>query len=117
MGKKKEKLIIGGAVILLGLMAFFGFYKCPFRFITGIPCPGCGMTRAFRELVKGNIRRAFYYHPLWPMALGAAILLVLYFFDIIKPSWKIIEITAVLAATALIICYLVRIITGTLFVS
>jgi hypothetical protein len=27
---------------------------CPFELLTGIPCPGCGMTRAVLCLVSGN---------------------------------------------------------------
>ncbi|ADL41515.1 hypothetical protein COB47_0151 [Caldicellulosiruptor obsidiansis OB47] len=37
---------------------------CLFRSIWGIPCPGCGMTRALLAVLKGNLLAAFYYHPL-----------------------------------------------------
>ena len=36
---------------------------CPFHLITGIPCPGCGMTRAFLALAKGDLITAFHYNP------------------------------------------------------
>lgn len=38
---------------------------CPFRFLFGISCPGCGMSRSLLFLLQGNIQRAFYYHPLF----------------------------------------------------
>ena len=38
---------------------------CLFKFITGLPCPGCGMTRAYLHLFTGDIKGAFYYHPLF----------------------------------------------------
>jgi hypothetical protein len=38
---------------------------CIFRFLTGIPCPACGMTRAYLSLLNLDIKSAFYYHPLF----------------------------------------------------
>ena len=38
---------------------------CAFRNITKIPCPGCGLTRAYLSLLKGDIKQAFIYHPLF----------------------------------------------------
>lgn len=37
---------------------------CAFHSITGLYCPGCGGTRAVRELFRGNIFMSFQYHPL-----------------------------------------------------
>jgi len=39
--------------------------KCPFQFFFGIPCAGCGMTRAVLSCLNGNWKQAFYYHPLF----------------------------------------------------
>ncbi|MHB8111103.1 MAG: DUF2752 domain-containing protein [Syntrophorhabdaceae bacterium] len=36
---------------------------CPFHAVTGILCPGCGMTRAIVSLTGGNISEAFFYNP------------------------------------------------------
>ncbi|OPX98796.1 MAG: hypothetical protein A4E60_02973 [Syntrophorhabdus sp. PtaB.Bin047] len=36
---------------------------CPFELLTGIPCPGCGMTRAVLCLVSGNPSDALLYNP------------------------------------------------------
>jgi hypothetical protein len=42
---------------------------CLFRRLTGIPCPGCGMTRAFAHLAKGEWAAAARDHPLaFPLA-------------------------------------------------
>ncbi|MBQ8577434.1 MAG: DUF2752 domain-containing protein [Clostridia bacterium] len=37
---------------------------CILRLTTGIPCPGCGMTRAALAVFRGEFDRAFSYHPL-----------------------------------------------------
>jgi hypothetical protein len=36
---------------------------CPFKAITGIDCPGCGMTRAIISLIEGNPGNALLYNP------------------------------------------------------
>lgn len=37
---------------------------CPILMLTGIPCMGCGMTRAAFSILKLDFKGAFYYHPL-----------------------------------------------------
>lgn len=37
---------------------------CPFKLITNIPCPGCGMGRASLALLHGHIRESLYYNIL-----------------------------------------------------
>jgi len=44
---------------------------CPFRCITGEPCPFCGLTRALAEAMHGRWRAAIDLNPLWPLALAA----------------------------------------------
>lgn len=40
---------------------------CPIAMMTGVACPGCGMTRAASALIRGNIPLALEYHPLIPL--------------------------------------------------
>ena len=40
---------------------------CPMAGVLGIPCPGCGLTRATLALFHGDIRRALGFHPLAPV--------------------------------------------------
>ncbi len=37
---------------------------CAFHLITGLYCPGCGGTRAVKELIRGDLLMSFQYHPL-----------------------------------------------------
>jgi hypothetical protein len=48
---------------------------CPFALITGTACPGCGMTRAFAWLLRGDLSSAMTYHPLAPL-VAAELLLI-----------------------------------------
>ncbi|RUM89711.1 MAG: hypothetical protein DSZ24_00515 [Thermodesulfatator sp.] len=36
---------------------------CPFKRVTGLPCPGCGMTRAFWALSGFKIKEALLLNP------------------------------------------------------
>jgi len=47
---------------------------CLFRRLFHLPCPGCGMTRAFTALAKGEWSAAVALHPLAP-ALAAELIL------------------------------------------
>ena len=53
------------AVVALYLLLDFVGIGCPIRYVTGIPCAGCGMTRAWFSFLKGDIAGAFHYHPLF----------------------------------------------------
>lgn len=50
-----------------------GIVLCPFRALTGYPCPGCGMTRAFSAIAHGEVWRAVRYNPLSPLLFLALI--------------------------------------------
>lgn len=39
---------------------------CPFRRLTGLPCPGCGLTRSIVALVQGDLDAAFAHHRFGP---------------------------------------------------
>lgn len=48
---------------------------CIVRMLFGIPCPGCGITRAFLLLVQGKIKDATIMHPFW---IAIVVLLVVF---------------------------------------
>src|SRR5689334_8008833 len=39
---------------------------CPFRLLTGQPCPFCGGTRSFAQMWDGDVAGAARYYPLGP---------------------------------------------------
>ncbi len=59
------------AVVLLYVVIESVGITCPIRFVTGISCAGCGMSRAWLSLLRGDIRMAFYYHPLFLLPVVA----------------------------------------------
>ena len=66
-------IVLVGALILAAHAA--GIVICPIRRITGIPCPGCGSTRAIMSLLHGELAAAVSTNPL---AVALAV---------IVPSW------------------------------
>ncbi len=67
-------LAVAGALQLgLGLdplAALGGLGLCPLRALSGWPCPGCGMTRAFLSLARLDVAAALAAHPAAPALLG-----------------------------------------------
>ena len=53
---------------------------CPFRRVTGLDCPGCGMTRALSALLHGDPDAAAAHHPLVLVALPLAVGALLWLF-------------------------------------
>lgn len=41
----------------------FALPPCLFHKWTGYYCPGCGGTRAVKALLRGDVIRSFFYHP------------------------------------------------------
>lgn len=120
--KIKEKMLeIGKAVwkdiknIKWALLAILLYYIltrilfrefCPMRIITGLPCPGCGATRAGLYVLTFRFKEAWQMNPtifLW-------ILYILYFLwqrYIGKNRRKLSNILLVFVCLCAIMCYII----------
>lgn len=69
--------IICGAALLQLLLTLIGVpgWTCPVFHTFGIPCPGCGMTRATVFLFHGNWKEAITLHAFAPLFLVALMLI------------------------------------------
>jgi hypothetical protein len=75
---KTLKIILWGSSQPALLAASFLYFPhattgpvlCPMALLLGMPCPGCGITRAFCFATHGHFREAFGFHPLWPLLLA-----------------------------------------------
>jgi hypothetical protein len=70
-------VVLGATGVGVGAVVFFfnpgthGFYPvCLFHALTGLNCPGCGMTRALYALLHGNLRLALKDNALFVVTLG-----------------------------------------------
>lgn len=50
---------------------------CPIRYLTGISCAGCGMSRAWISLLRLDVSAAFAFHPLFWLPVPVALVLLL----------------------------------------
>ena len=73
-----------GAVMVLATSAWFKpetlppMQLCAFKQLTGKPCPGCGMTRAFCAISHGRIGDALHLNPFSFVFYFGAVLLALW---------------------------------------
>ena len=42
---------------------------CPFKMMTGLPCPGCGITKSIICFYKGDIIKSLHYHIFGPLVV------------------------------------------------
>jgi hypothetical protein len=80
-GPSPYRLLAAGALLAAALIppgvADHGPVTCPFRLMTGIPCPSCGLTRSWVALMHGSLSESVAYHPLGPVVAVVAVLFAL----------------------------------------
>lgn len=78
--------MFGAAVPVAVLVVLFAvdFPLCPMRHVFGVPCPGCGLTRATEALVTGHFHDALAFHPLVLLVLPVV-------------AWMVVRMTLVSA--------------------
>ena len=82
---------------------------CVFRVVTGLKCPGCGMTHALGAMLQGDFRAAAGYNilsvTLVPI-LGIYFLLkVVQYVRKGEQEFKILEVVFLLMCAILCLCY------------
>ncbi|WP_442896948.1 DUF2752 domain-containing protein [Epilithonimonas sp.] len=84
--RKKEIGIFVFFLILISVYFFFDpskssyFLKCPLKELTGYDCAGCGVQRAFHELLHFRFLKAFCYNPLFVIAIPFVLLILVFKF-------------------------------------
>lgn len=119
--------ILAGLAGLAGLAALHAWEPstdprdsvCVSRRLLDLPCPGCGMTRGFVHLAKGEWGAAFADHPLAPV-LAAELVLAWLAWGVLlarglpaaRPRW--LDPLLLAHAAVLVALWLGRAATGTL---
>lgn len=70
-------LLLAGTVLVAANRLGIALWACPFYKMTGLPCPGCGVTRGMGALAQGRWHEAVAFNLFTPViALGVATMLV-----------------------------------------
>ncbi|MDR0974131.1 MAG: DUF2752 domain-containing protein [Ruminococcus sp.] len=83
---------------------------CIFSSVSGIPCMGCGGTRAVFALMHGDILASFHYHPL---VIPAVIIFGVYFSSLFifgKETAKRFEKLLIVFCVISVLLYIIRMI-------
>jgi len=61
--------VLGTLGLFTGVIIPFGWIEqgppiCMFKLMTGMPCPGCGLTRSVVALLHGDLTTSLHFHPL-----------------------------------------------------
>lgn len=87
MNNRIKKIVILTISLGLGMLVYFDIISIPclFKTISNLPCPGCGMTRAFKCILKFDLVESFSYNILGiPLFLFLCASFVSLVFDIIR---------------------------------
>ena len=74
--KYQVAFIIAIALVLFYAVTYMLGASCLVKYLLGVSCPGCGMTRACLSALMLDFSAAFYYHPLWIVMPPLAVLLI-----------------------------------------
>ena len=78
--------VVGLSWVLFNVLAPGGAHTpdlCPFRNVTGLPCPSCGSTHAVLKLLKLDWKGALYDNPLGYVVAAALVVL---------PAWILYDL-------------------------
>ena len=103
-------LIVTFLIYTVLIISFDIGIPCVFYEITGLYCPGCGITRLCLSLFEGDVYQAFRYNPI--IFIDLPILFILFVLNIFlknnKNIKKITDVIIIFLATITIIFGVIR---------
>ena len=108
--RDRKGTILGlSAVLGICLLRFALGLPCPIQHLTGISCPGCGMTRGLWELVTLDFAAAWHFHP---AAFALPPVCLLWLICHLKGWNKAASATLIAFAILLVCVYILRLMGG-----
>lgn len=102
------KLAVLGLWLCLIAVWVAADWSCVIRTVTGLPCIGCGMSRAWLSALRLELGAAFRYHP---MFWSVPVLILLAFYDgklFRNQKWNLALLILLLLGLA--VCYVLRLV-------
>ena len=94
--KREQKKLLGIAAAVLTLLVPYLIHVfdhgdieqaqslCVFKMLTGLPCPGCGITKSLIFLYQGDLGKSLRYHLFGlPLVLSCLFFIVLFFVELV----------------------------------
>lgn len=103
---KQSTIYVIISFIVLILILYVTGIGCPIRFLFGVCCPGCGLTRAYVSLLHMDLKSAFIYHPLFILP---PIIFAIYISNVNSKIKNYVMVTSVIL---FLVLYLFRIFGG-----
>jgi hypothetical protein len=95
--------------VIAAVLAPLPFPTCGLRAMLGIPCPGCGMTRALLAAARLDWAAAMRWHPLALPLLAVALATGALAFVIGEVAWRRLVVTvSAAAAAAMMVVWVLR---------
>lgn len=104
--KKKGKIITTHFLIAVAFIILLYYWKCPIKLIFSIPCPTCGMTRAWLSVLRLDFKKAFYFHPLF--LLAPPLLFLIFHEKMIKIKKSTRNTIFILVGVVFFVMYIIR---------
>lgn len=101
------KKVASTLVVVVAVVTFYMCFGCPIRYLTGVCCAGCGMSRAAVSLLKLDFASAFYFNPLVFTMPFFGILMIVF-----RKNRRRLQVTVGVLCVALLVVYLYRMITA-----
>lgn len=96
------------ALLIVLLVILLDIYRCPFKLFLGIPCPGCGMTRALFAAMRLDFAGAFNYHPMFLPVILIGVYIVLEKLNLFRLDSKYKNLIVKIFCVAMLVTYVIR---------
>ena len=101
-------MLLAAALLYMGIMVKLEIY-CPIRHVTGIPCPGCGMSRALGCLLRLDFEGSLRSNPaLLPCMMALFVMINRETILLEKVSMRVKDVIIALGFGFTIAVYIVR---------
>jgi len=81
---------------------------CPFKALTGMDCPGCGLQRSFLALLQGHLSESFLFYPALIPVIITFIFLFLHLKFRFTKGAKIVQALYIFCAVVIFASYIYK---------
>ncbi|MEJ2882583.1 DUF2752 domain-containing protein [Pedobacter sp. GR22-6] len=81
---------------------------CPFKYLTGLDCPGCGFQRSFILLIKGEWLESFHMYPPTIFILLTVFTVLFVRYGLKKKNDRLIKVLYLITGSVIVSSYLLK---------